>query len=375
MRVVFVLHSLANYAGIERVMSDKMNYMAQQGHQVTLVTYEQGLHPYSYALNDSIRCINFADCCFFSLYRYRVPVRLWKMWRMKRLFKQHFHELVAETSPDVIVTVSNAGDFMNEILTVPCGKKVVEIHGAYPAIMKANAWQEKIKNYFLLKALKKSDLLISLTHADADCWKSHVSNVLYAPNPVTFYDNDVTAVKKKKGRILYVGRLEPEKRVDRLIDAFSMIANQYPDWYVDVYGTGNLKDSLLDQVRQLGLIHRIHFFPPTHQIKHEMQMSQILVLTSDFEAFGLVVVEAMACGTPVISTCCPFGPSEIIEDGVTGLLCQLDSKDLASKMAWLMSHEQERFEIGGEAHRAAARYQKEIVMKEWESAYCSVMDE
>lgn len=374
MRVVFVLHSLANYAGIERVMSDKMNYMARQGHKVTLVTYEQGQHPYTYALNDAIQCINFDDCCFFSLYRYRLPLRLWRMWRMKHLFRCHFHKLVANICPDVIITVSNAGDFMNEIMTAPCGRKIVEIHGAYPAVMGANAWHEKIKSHLLLKALKKSDMLISLTQADADCWKSYVSRVLHAPNPVAFYDETLPNAERQNGRILYVGRLEPEKRVDRLIDAFALIAPKYPDWHVDIYGTGCLKEVLLGRARRLQVIDSVHFFPPTHQIKREIETSQMLVLSSDFEAFGLVVVEAMACGTPVVSTRCPFGPSEIIVDGVSGLLCKMDVLDLAAKMEWMIVHEIERKKIGLNAYKAAARFKKENVMKEWENAYMSVLD-
>jgi glycosyltransferase involved in cell wall biosynthesis len=81
----------------------------------------------------------------------------------------------------------------------------------------------------------------------------------------------------------------------------------------------------------------------------------------------------MACGTPVVSTDCIFGPSEIIENGVDGLLCRLDVEDLASKMEWMITHEKERKEMGIRAHQSVVRYRRENVMKEWERAYLNIL--
>lgn len=100
--------------------------------------------------------------------------------------------------------------------------------------------------------------------------------------------------------------------------------------------------------------------------------SAFFVCSSDYEGFSLVLVEAMACGIPCVSTACPNGPLEIIEDGVNGLLSKMDSSDLANKMDWMITHEKERRKMGQNAHRFAARYKKEIVMKKWEDAYLSV---
>ena len=82
----------------------------------------------------------------------------------------------------------------------------------------------------------------------------------------------------------------------------------------------------------------------------------------------------MACGIPVVATDCPFGPSEIIEDGETGLLAKMDAKDLADKMEWMMTHDSERKIMGIKAHQAAAKYRKEVIMPKWEEIYKSVID-
>ena len=81
----------------------------------------------------------------------------------------------------------------------------------------------------------------------------------------------------------------------------------------------------------------------------------------------------MACGLPVLSTNCPYGPGEIIENGVTGLLCELTVDDLANKMEWMITHHAERLKIGERGYQAAAKYKKEKIMKEWEAAYRSVL--
>lgn len=368
MKIIFVLRSIANYGGVERVVVDKMNFLAGLGHHITLVTYEQGQHPRVYRLNDNVMFVDI-KCPYFTIYRHSLIIRFIKKWQLEHRFKKLFHQFVKELRPDVIVGVSNAGDFMNEVVTAPYGKKVFESHGAFPAIMNGNTWKTKIKTNVLLKAIKKSDLVISLTQADAGCWRKYVKRVESVPNPVTFYDEKLDLTLKKTGRILYVGRLASEKRIDRLIDAFSIIASSFPSWYIDIYGDGERKTELMAQIKDYGLNNRIHILEPTHYIFDEYQKSQFLVLCSDNEGLPLVLLEAMACGLPCVSTRCPFGPSEIIEDGLTGLLCDLNANDLANKMEWMITHEAERKQMGIKAHGSAAKYKKEVVMKMWEDAY------
>ena len=368
MKVIFVLRSIANYGGVERVVVEKMNYLAEHGHHVTLVTYEQGNNPCVYHLNDNVRHVDL-DCRYYTIYRYSLLIRLIKKWQMMFRFRKRFHQFVKHLQPDVIIGVTNAADFMSQIMAAPYGKKIVESHGAFPAIMKGNTWRTKIKNYKILRAITKCDLLISLTEADAACWKSHVKKVQNVPNPVSFYIEEPNTLQKHDGRILYVGRLSTEKRIDRLIEAFSIIAPCFPSWYIDIYGTGNKKADMILLIDKYGLNDRIHLMEPTQHIVDEYQSSQFLVLCSDNEGLPLVLLEAMASGLPCISTRCPFGPPEIIEDGVTGLLCDMNSKDLATKMEWMIIHEAERKQMGFKGHESALKYKKDVVMKKWEEAY------
>lgn len=217
-------------------------------------------------------------------------------------------------------------------------------------------------------------MLISLTQFDAKSWSDRgVKNVTIIPNPITQYSDQLPVVQRKPGRIIAVGRMYKQKRFDRLIDAFSIIAEKHPSWTLDIYGEGPLREDLQMHIESLGLQERIHLNEPTHDIYAEYLRSEFFVLSSDFEGFGLVIVEAMACGIPVVSTDCPYGPSEIVEDGKTGLLAKMEVQDLADKMEWMIIHTKEREKMGQMARQAAARYKKEKVMKEWEQAYLPVI--
>ena len=164
-----------------------------------------------------------------------------------------------------------------------------------------------------------------------------------------------------------------QKRFDRLIDAFAAISSKYPNWHVDIFGEGNLRNTLEQQIERLGLKDKILIHQPSSNIYDEYLCSELYVMSSDYEGFGLVLVEAMACGVPVISTDCPFGPSEIIEDGVTGLLTKMDVDDLANKIEWMITHPEKLKSMGVKAHESAAKYQLENVMPKWEAVYKSVL--
>lgn len=372
MKAIFVLRSIANFGGVERVVVDKMNYLAAQGHHITLVTYEQGPHPCVYQLDQRVSHVDL-NCRYFTIYRYGLPMRLLKLWQLTRRFRQQFHQFVREQQPDVVVAVSNAVDFIQQIVSAPCGKKVVEAHGAYPAIMQSATLWDRYKKAMFRKAVGKAHLVVTLTQSDKPYWQRHIHNVQVVPNPVNFYCESIEGFERKEGRILCVARLDAQKRVDRLIDAFALIAPRYPSWYVDVYGDGTDHEALKNQITRLHLEGRVHLNPATIHIKQEFQTSQFLVLSSDCEGFGLVITESMACGTPVVSTDCPFGPAEIISNGVDGLLSKVEVADLASKMEWMITHDEERRQMGIRAHQSVARYRKETVMKEWENAYLSII--
>ncbi|MBQ6379524.1 MAG: glycosyltransferase family 4 protein [Prevotella sp.] len=376
MKLIYFIPLLSTVGGQERTLTDKAAYLTSRGHDVMFVTYEHE-GPLAYKLYEKVKHVDL-HCHFFTLYRYPVVMRVWKALQLKRLFRRRFKKVVSQFSPDVIViAVPNTENFICDVARVSGNIPiVVESHLAQGCQVIKRGITEKWLYLFYkpLRAIRRSSLLVALTKGDATSWSQKgIKNIEVIPNPVTHYEPFLNNCEKVEGRILCAGRLTPQKRFDRLIDAFSMIAERYPAWHVVILGEGEDKETLKRQIVERGMVDRIVIKPPTHDIYTEYIKSQFFVLCSDFEGFGLVIVEAMACGTPVIATDCPFGPSEIIEDGVTGLLAKMDTMDLARKMEWMITHDVERKTMGKEAHKAVARYRKEIVMPQWEQAYLSVI--
>lgn len=373
MKLIYVVRSLHPVGGIERTLTDKANWLVAHGHEVLFVTYKQGGDKVAFHLDSRVQLVDL-KCSIYSLFKYPLYTRLFKYFSLSRMFQKRFREVMNEFRPDTIsVAIPNAEEFVWEVVRVARNMRVViESHVAYEYLSYGRSKTDFFLYFFHSpsKAILNSNALIVLTKSDADTWKRKgVQEVLVVPNPVSFYVDNVDNVEKDEKRIISIGRLVSQKRFDRLIDAFALIANHYPGWYIDIFGEGDLRPVLEQQVMEKKLSDRINIHKYTFDVMSEYLRSQFMVLSSDYEGFGLVIVEAMACGLPVISTDCPHGPSEIIDNGVTGWLTSLEVKDLSDRMEWMITHPEERITMGTKAHEAAAAYRKEVIMKKWESAY------
>ena len=375
---MYVVRTLHPMGGIERTLTDKANWLVEHGHEVLFLTYKQGGDEIYFHIDERI-LLEDLGCSIFSLYKYPIYTRIFHYFSLCKKFRSYFLKVERRFLPDVIVVaIPNAEDFLWDIVGITHGKKVViESHVAFEKVFIGKSLTDRLLYLFFspLRAIRKADLLVNLTERDASCWRHHgMKRIQIVSNPITEYYDCCENLDKEQGRIVAVGRFTAQKRIDRLIEAFSMIADRHPKWHVDIFGEGELRETLENQILENKLDNCIKIHHSTKEITKEYRRSQFLVLSSDYEGFGLVIVEAMACGIPVVATDCPFGPSEIIEDGETGLLAKMDAKDLADKMEWMMTHDSERKIMEIKAHQAAAKYRKEVIMPKWEEIYKSVID-
>ena len=383
MRILIMHRSFALVGGAERVITDKANFLANAGHQLLLVSYEQGQHPLPYELHPSVGYKDL-DCRFFTLSKYSLPLHIYHFFRLRNKFRKALRSTVEDFKPDVVVLASDWQTLMGAVVqSVNPIPVIAEFHNTYAHIMRkvesSENWLRKVVTQFYYRQtisnLRKCSKLVVLTEIDAQNWRRHFDNVYVIPNPVTQYPEVIDDVPKDNGRIIFVGRFNHEKRIDRLITAFSVIAERYPDWHVDIFGDGNEKENLLRQIDECGLVNRVVIHEPTKAIYDEYKRSEMLVLCSEHEASPLVLVEAMACGAPCVSLDCPTGPRAIINDGETGLLAKDgDVNDLASKIEWLIAHEAERKEMGRKARVFAASRKQDVVMGQWEKLYTGIIE-
>ena len=383
MKIIIIHRSFALVGGAERVITDKANFLANAGHQLLLVSYEQGQHPLPYELHPSVGYKDL-DCRFFTLSKDSLPLHIYHFLRLRNKFRKALHSTVEDFKPDVVVLASDWQTLMGAVVkSVNPIPVIAEFHNTYAHIMRkvesSENWLRKVVTQFYYRQtisnLRKCLKLVVLTEIDAQNWRRHFDNVCVIPNPVTQYPDVIDDIPKDNGRIIFVGRFNHEKRIDRLITAFSMFADRYPDWHVDIFGDGNEKEKLLRQIDECGLVNRVVIHEPTKAIFDEYKRSEMLVLCSEHEASPLVLVEAMACGVPCVSLDCPTGPRAIIEDGETGLLAKDgDVNDLASKIEWLIIHETERKEMGRRARVFAASRKQDVVMGQWEKLYTGLVN-
>ncbi len=164
-----------------------------------------------------------------------------------------------------------------------------------------------------------------------------------------------------------MGRLVPQKGFDMLLDAFSRVAGKHPEWSLKVLGKGPLKAQLEAQAELLGLKNRVNFAGTVPDPFPVLRESDLFVFASRFEGFGNALAEAMACGLPVISFDCPAGPSEIILNGMNGVLVpREDVAALAAAMDHLMSEPAARARLACHAPEVLQRFSLDRILGMWD---------
>ena len=372
MKIIYVNRVFTVWGGLERVWSDKMNALSEiPGIEVCLVTTDQGDHKVPYPLSGKVRHIDLG-IRFVQQYRYKGLKRYWVYWRLIKLFQKEIEALLETEKPDVLIT--NASEFADFIVkwkrNVPL---VVESHGTFnrPYHMQEMTLGNRIKSFFHYKTLSKVDRIVALTHGDAEQWKRINSNVSVIPNVVTMNETDVFSDCEKK-RVIFVGRLDSQKGFHYLNAIWKIIEKRYPDWCLDIYGEGV---DLLENRNMIPQGKHVFSHGQTLDILDKYKESSILILTSIYEPFGLVMPEAMSCGVPIVAFDCPYGPSEIITNGKDGFLVSCYDVELfANKVSLLIENDSLRKEMGQNAIQSARRFRKEEIIPQWINLFESLND-
>ena len=212
--------------------------------------------------------------------------------------------------------------------------------------------------------LKKYDKIVSLTREDVEKnWKGF-DNVAVVPNPITVNVSQVAELKQK--RVVALGRLSPEKNFASLIRAFKLVVAVHPDWELIIYGDGSQKGMLLKLVEDLGLKNNVKLPGYTGNVTQALLDSSIFALSSVFEGFSLVILEAMACGVPVVSYACPCGPRDLIREGVDGFLVPVNNEKLmAERLIFLIENENARIKAGHSAKIRSLDFSLDNVTRIW----------
>lgn len=376
MKTIFYIgRSMAMLGGTERVLSIKINWLASHGYKVILVTYEQGCHPIILSLHPNVTIINI-NTPIYSLSKYPLFLRYFKYIRMKATFQSRLKDIFEEFHPDIVLTIAYCMNVIKEIYkSCKHAKIIMESHETYHSVTKEYMYisnpvlriAAKLYDNQNINILNRLSRIVTLTQGDADEWRKHISTPIeIIPNPLTHYPASITNSQRPYCRIIAAGRIENVKGFDKLIKAFAIIADKCPQWRVDIFGKGSKESCLQSLIAQYRLENRIAILPPTKDIYIEYQKSDFYVLSSQHEGFGMVLIEAMSCGTPCLAYNCDYGPREIIDDGITGLLVEDGNiEQLAQKMLWMIEHSEERIRMGERARETIKKYDINTIMQNW----------
>ena len=378
LKIVYCTPALYLAGGMERVVTLKANYFAEHyGYDVTIIITEGKGKPYFYPLSNKITVINL-DLNFEKLWNCsllkKILIYLPKQIKYRKLLDRELMHI----RPDITISMLRREiNFLNEIKDG--SKKIGEIH-----INRDNYRNFKteksnpLKNLFakiwsdsLVGHLKKLDRFVVLTEKDKEAW-TELENVEVIPNPSPFIPSTVSPLTDK--RVIAVARYSHEKGIDLLLKAWAEVEKQTEDWRLDVYGDGDTS-SYDRQIDELG-IHRTRcqLHGRTNNVEHEYCHSSIAVCSSRFEGFGMVIVEAMACGLPVVSFDCPWGPRSIIKDGEDGFIVENGNPSaLAQGLVSLMNDKDKREAMSKAARKNAQRFSIDQIAEKWKRLFEELM--
>lgn len=371
-RIVYIIEAIAITGGLERIIIDKLNALSNAYYDVTLLTTSQGVHPLAYPLNACVRHIDLATP-FHHCYRYRFLRRSWSFYKMRCLFQQRLACQLVSLKPDIIVCVqpSSLYNLVRKVVKkrIPI---IVESHISYSGHnFEKESIMKRLNTNRINRQLCKADTIVSLTHGDAKEWGRFTQKVVVIPNIVHLNNTGRLSTLTAK-KAIYPCRLEWQKGLFELLDIWAMVQKRFPDWQLDIYGEGSLHDELSSIIVRRQLYITIH--PAEADIFSRYLDSSMLLLTSVYEPFGLIMPEAMSCGLPVVAFDCPYGPSEIITDGEDGFLVKdRDIETFAQRVCQLIENEELRQQMGKNAIQNAQRYSADNIMPKWRELFESLM--
>lgn len=366
-KLLYITNAISGSGGLERVLSVKTKVLAEDfGYVVHIITLSRTEHGEDQSCKNNVffpfsekiklHNINVSGNLFQYISQYVTGIR----------------KLVSEINPDIILVCDDGlkAFFLPKIL----GKKIPIIYERHVSkLVEVSENQSIIKGLVTKGKFKLMDFLakdftrfIVLTDGNKNEWK--LPNLQVILNPLPFFPTEKSSLESKK--VIAVGKQSYQKSYDRLLKSWSLIDKEFQDWELHIYGKFYENLGLEQLAKKLNIEKQVFFHLPEKNIEEKYAESSIFVLSSRYEGFGMVLIEAMSFGIPCVSFNCPYGPSDIIKNNEDGFLAENgNEKELAEKLQKLMKDENLRLQMGNKARENMQRFLPENVVKQWDELF------
>ena len=375
MKIAYCIAGTRHSGGMERVLANKANYLVGQGYEIVIITTDQHGAPSFFPLDEKIKCydlsINYEEnngrSFFNKLIHY--PGKQWK-------HKKRLTELLKKEKTDITISM-----FCNDVSFMPHikdgSKKILEIHfSKYKRIQYGRKGLWKLADRWLSrqdeKWVRHFDKFVVLTEEDRRYW-GNLGNITVIPNARTFTPSQTADMENKK--VIAVGRYTYQKGFERLIEAWRLIAPDFPDWRLEIVGDGKQRAMLKEMTTRYGIGNSVALVPANNEIEKHYLSSSVYAMTSRYEGLPMVLLEAQAFGLPIISFNCKCGPSDIVDNGKNGFLVEEGNVPaFASQLRKVMANVELRKKMSRNALEASKKFSVEPVMSRWMQLFESLTE-
>ncbi|MER5432261.1 glycosyltransferase family 4 protein [Streptomyces sp. NPDC002588] len=367
MKIRFLLHNAYGIGGTITTTFNLAQGLAER-HDVEIVSVLRHRQRTAYTLDPGVRLRPLVDLRAEQEHPLHLkPARVfpeaeYRYGQYSRLTDQRIEEWLDGTDADVVIATRPG---LNVHLALQGPRRLLRIGQEHLTL---DHHSPRLRGA-LRRAYPRLDALTTVTEADARAYrrKMHLPGVSLQCLPNSVPDPTLPVADSSSKTVIAAGRLVPVKRFDLMIEAFARVAAQRPDWRLRIYGKGEEHERLSELIERLGLHDNVLLMGAATPIEAEWVKGSIGLAASNFEPFGMTIVEAMRCGLPVVSTDCPHGPAEIIRDGVDGRLTPVGDADaLAAALLDLINDDSLRRRMGQAAVRNAQRFSPTLVVRQAE---------
>ncbi|MFE4594292.1 glycosyltransferase family 4 protein [Streptomyces laurentii] len=377
MKLTYLIYNAFGVGGTVRTVYNQANAMVERGHDVEIASMLRYHEETPFPLDPRVKLTAlvdnragrhaYVDWDWYggpedTSWHDRFPAGISKypdsrrrISAMIRFLRSLDDRIVIGTRPTINLVIAEFAD--------PSLVRVVQEHAGLST--HKGEWREAIDAAYV-----KMDALVCLTEEDRAAYADAFPEVRVERIPNALHSLDVPRSDLTRPQVVSAGRLDGNKGVDMLIEAFGRVVETHPDWTLRVHGDGPELEPLRKLVRTKHLYNHVFMMGSTRTLDEELAKGSVFAMSSKSEGFGMVLLEAMNCGLPVVSFNCPVGPREIVADGVDGLLVpELDVEALAAGLKRLIEDEELRRSLSEAALKKAAAYGPDLVTTAWVNLY------